>query len=230
MKGRPITETTTKTNSADSSPGSRGRRPLAWWPLLLGPGAMLLVYLAYKADFPQFYAKRLHENLAMVLLPLALVSFAACSVRYRQKPVILLAVLTAALFCREWHFPGTSKGIYIALVLLGFWAYRWRDTFRPAWRDTALRIWILAVLATYFLSQFIARRAFRDLHLPMEKALHVPWEEVVETTAHLMLIVGSLLAWRYCRGRGSAAVRGASAPPAGRPSPPAGQRQTDARE
>lgn len=177
-----------------------------WWPVLLGPGAMGAVCAAYFAGYPSLYQKGLHETLGLVLLPLAEIGFLSCVLVYRCRIGIWFSVLTAALFCREWHFWGTSTGIKVALVVMGLWAYAWRDKLSVG---KQLKVWTIATFATYFLSQFVARRGFRSLGLPLEKELQVPWEEVLETTAHLMLIVVSIIVWHSTRS-GSAAEAGGS--------------------
>ena len=42
--------------------------------------------------------------------------------------------------------------------------------------------------------------SYRYLYLPLESELHVPFEEVIETTAHLMLLVGGIVALKYRKG------------------------------
>ncbi|MCP4711876.1 MAG: hypothetical protein GY869_24920 [Planctomycetes bacterium] len=173
------------------------RSPLwHWWPLLLGPIFMSLVYWAYFNQLEALYHKKLHENLALIILPIAFISFLSCTLIYRRPLHLIFTVLTAALFCREWHFPGTSTGIYLALIAIGAWICLWRTKLAGTINEH-LKPWIIATTATYILSQVIARRLFRPLHLPLEKQLHVPLEEVVETAAHLMLLTVSLLFWFY---------------------------------
>ena len=172
------------------------RRNRDWWPLLLAPAAMATVCIAYLTNHPEVYRKGSHEALAFLLLPLAQIGFLSCVLLYRCRIAILFAALTIALFCREWHFPGTNAGIKVALVVMGIWAYAWRDKIAV---PKQLKAWIIATFATYFLSQFIARRGFRSLCLPFEEQLHVPWEEVLETTSHIMLIVLSIIVWRCAR-------------------------------
>jgi hypothetical protein len=112
--------------------------------------------------------------------------------RTRSPLLVLLAALSIALTCREMHFAGTSKGIYIALGVLALWTVLWRKRLhRPLrnWRHTS---WLIATCWAYVLSQLIARRAFR--FVPGEHEIHRSLEEVAETIAHLMLIWTALLA------------------------------------
>lgn len=158
---------------------------------------MLAVYGFCLIDESGFFQRRSQEILALPILSVTGLSFLVCALCYRSPIVILLTILTLAFFCREWHFPGTHKGIYIALIAIGSWAYLWRSKIAESLKNKPLKVWLLATGWTYFLSQFIARRAFRSLHLPMEEQLHIPLEETVETTAHLMLFAASLIVWWY---------------------------------
>ena len=136
------------------------------------------------------------KNLALIILPIAFISFLSCTLIHRRPHHLIFSVLTVSLFFREWHFPGTGPSIYIALVVIGIWVYLWRSKLAGT-MSGKLKPWIIGTMATYILSQLIARRFFRSLHLPFEKQLHVPLEEVVETTAHLILLGISLLFWYY---------------------------------
>jgi len=107
-----------------------------------------------------------------------------------------MAAFSAVLFCREWHFPGTGPGVYVGMALLAFWAVRRKAHLRASISVGPLRIWLWSVLATYALSQLIARRFFRHLGLPYEDEFHIALEETVETTGHLMMIVVLIVAWR----------------------------------
>ena len=180
-----------------------------WWPVLLGPVAMGAVYGAHGAGREVFYDKQIHETLALIILGLAVVSYGACGARGRRPIHLILAVFTTALFCREWHFAGSGIGVYVAGVLILGWGYLWRERLRPCWREEPFRWWLTGTLATYLLSVLISRRVFRHL-LPLEKELHVPLEEVTETTAHLMMLVTSLVAWTLLQSKEGAATPRAS--------------------
>ena len=56
----------------------------------------------------------------------------------------------------------------------------------------------MATASSYILSQVIARRVFAEKYLgilPMEGEYHIFFEEVFEVTAHVLMIVTSILAW-----------------------------------
>lgn len=163
----------------------------------MGPAAMLTVYGFCLIDESGFFQRRSQEILALPILSVTAISFLLCACLYRHRILIILTTLSIAFFCREWHFHAAHKGIYIALAGIGFWAYSWRNDIAESLKNKPLKIWLFATGWTYFLSQFIARRAFRYLHLPLEEQLHISLEETVETTAHLMLFAASLLIWWY---------------------------------
>jgi len=159
--------------------------------------AFLTVYLAYFAGWTTFYEKRTHEILALPILATAFFVYFARTCRERHPLFILLTALTGAFFFREWHFSGTSTGIYVALVVLAVLAWKWKEALKILHQWHPMKVWLLAAFLTYGLSQFTARRGFRVLHLPLEYELHVGLEEVLETSAHLMLLYISFLSWRF---------------------------------
>ena len=181
------------------------RRYAQWWPVLLGFAAMLLVYIAALFNQQELLSRRPNEDIALVLLGICVGGFLLQTVIFHSQFHLFMAILCAALFCREWHFLGSSAALYITLGLLAFWAVKRKEVFGRIFAQNRLKIWISATLATYVLSQFIARRVFRSLHLPQETQLHIHLEETVETMGHLMMIVICILGWKV----GSAMVKSA---------------------
>ncbi|MCE5279364.1 MAG: hypothetical protein ABFD92_07480 [Planctomycetaceae bacterium] len=129
----------------------------------------------------------------LVMIPVAL--YWVRMIVTRNPLYVVLTLLAASLLMREIHFTGVDKGIYVLGVMVLVLAVAWRDLLaRPLkdWRHTS---WLLAAVATYALSQIIARRAFKKI--PGEDWIHCILEEGMETTAHLMLITASVVAsWR----------------------------------
>ena len=203
---RNITLTTKETESATtqssiskSTAKSTLRQYGQWWPLLLGPIAMLLVYVAQMSHLEQIVSRHSNESIALILLGIPLTGFLIQAFFFRSDFHLFMASLCGAFFCREWHFPGTSKGIYIALALLAFWAVRRKQTFEKIIGNGRFKIWLIATFWTYLLSQLIARRVFRYVYLPQEAEFHVFLEETVETIAHLMMITACFIAWKVKR-------------------------------
>ncbi|NIA06738.1 MAG: hypothetical protein GWP14_03725 [Actinobacteria bacterium] len=180
-----------------------------WWPILLGFAAMGLVYVAAGFGRQELFSKSLNERLAPILLAISIAGFLLQAVVFRSQFHLLMAIVCAGLFCREWHFSGSSVIMYITLALFMFWAFRRKELFGRVFAKTTLKIWMIATLATYVLSQLIARRLFRHLHLPQEMQLHIHLEETVENTAHIMMIVVCILAWRV----GSSMVKSTDSQP-----------------
>ena len=180
-------------SSQETPTGGRGAvAPLrwwAWWPVLLGPAAIGLTYLAYWRDWTWFLNKWHHEVLAVCLLAVTALAFLTRAWRGRNPAHIILTGLAVAFLCREIHFAGTNLGVYIALVLLGAWAWHWRVRLLAASKVGHFRPWLCAAGCTYVLAQLVARRVFRGL--PLEEVLQYPgWlEEVVETMAHILLLI-----------------------------------------
>jgi hypothetical protein len=168
-------------------------RKVSYLPMLL-PLSGLVLLIGAGAAFPAWFHRLQNwlEVPAPFLVGLAGVIYAGKALRTGNRLYILLAALAAALTCREIHFAGTSRGVYVALGVLALWATLWhRRLHRPLrnWRHTS---WLLATFAAYFLSQLIARRAFR--FVPGEHAIHRSLEEGAETVAHLTFIVTACLA------------------------------------
>ena len=160
-----------------------------WWPVLLGPAAVLLTYVAYWSDWDWFLSKQLHETMALALLAAATAAYLSAAWRGRSPVHVIMVVLAAAFLCREIHFVGTSNGVYVALVVLAIWSWHWRKRLIPATAVGRLRPWLFASACTYLLAQLVARRVFRGM--PLEETLQNPgWlEEAVETTAHVVLLI-----------------------------------------
>jgi len=188
--------TATQSSISESTANHPLRKYGQWWPLLLGPTAMLLVYVAQMSHLEAIVSRHSNEYIALILLSIPLIGFLIQAFLFRSDFHLFMASLCGAFFCREWHFPGTSKGIYIALALLAFWAVKRKQTFEKIIGNGQFKTWFFATFWTYLLSQLIARRVFRYVYLPQEAQLHVFLEETVETTAHLMMIAVCFIAWK----------------------------------
>jgi hypothetical protein len=165
-----------------------------WELYLVWPVFVILVYAAFFAE-TGFLSKTLHEVLAPVLLGLAGLVFLTRWVGERQPLVLILLALDVALFCRELHFAGTSKGIYVALLLVAVWSVLWWQNIASDIIESKATPYLLFALATYVLSQTIARRVFRGI-LPLEAEsdfLRTGLEESLENLAHLSMLVVAML-------------------------------------
>jgi hypothetical protein len=156
--------------------------------MLLGPAVMMLVYVGQASGKLYYFSRGFNENIALILVGVSLSGFLFQTLFFRSELSLFMTLLCGAFFCREWHFYGTSNGVYVALGFLGFWAYKRKDNFLRIIGGSYLKVWLFSTFWTYLLSQLIARRLFRYLYLPLEDNLHIYLEESLETTAHLMMI------------------------------------------
>ncbi len=176
------------------------REQINWWLLLIFPASMevaILVSILNPETFP--YLKATLEAPAPYLAGLVALVYAARSLVTRNHLYILLTALAVAFTLREMrddaYFKWTKQGIYVMLVCIGVWAGLWRNRLRVPLMDWRHTSWLIATFAAYFLSQVIARRAFK--FIPGEDAIHVPLEEWAETTAHHLFVITSLVgSWR----------------------------------
>jgi len=161
-----------------------------WWPLLIGPVVIIIVYTSYLLNpTPSCWVgnKPMLEMLALYFTSIATIIYFIRAITSKNPVFIILTTLAAAFLCREIHFEGTSTGIYIALVGLGIWGILWQDKIFEGLEKGKLLQWTVATFSIYLLSQLVARRVFR--FMPLEDTLHVPFEEMLESGAHIALII-----------------------------------------
>ncbi len=175
-------------------------RRVSWWPMLLGPLGVAAVVVASRTYGRFNMLDHELDKIGPYLLIVPVAIYAIRSAVTFNPLFVVLTFLTASLLCREIHFSGMDKIIYGCMAVTGAWMVLWRRRLiRPLtdWRHTS---WLICTMATYVLSQVIARRAFR--FVPGEDPIHSKIEEGVETMAHLMLIITSLVAsWRNYKKR-----------------------------
>lgn len=165
------------------------------WPFLLGPAAMVWVYIAEAIGKESLVSRGMNEDAALILVGISVVGFGAAAIKYRQEFMFFMLTLCVAFFCREWHFAGTSNGIYVALALLAAWAFMRKEQLSGFFKGNAVEVWAWTAFSCYVLSQLIARRVFRYVYLPGEADMHISLEESVETMAHLVMIVTCAVSW-----------------------------------
>lgn len=156
-----------------------------WWPALLGPAMIVLVVAIGESAGEGFFVKSRMEIAGYTLSCIAALCFIWRFVRDRMEVHLALAILAAEFFHREF---GHNKTIYVALVLIAVWGVARFKALKPQFSRGRLWPWIMCTGWTYFLSQFIAKRGL-GRSFPYELEYHMPWEEMLENTAHLMFIV-----------------------------------------
>lgn len=163
------------------------------WVFIPAILAIVYVYIAKANNWDDTLIKGTHETIALWLMSIATGIMLIRIIFYHYHLDIILFVLAVAFLCREIHFTGTHKGIYIAAGIIGFWSYCWRkQLFADFATSRIMRIVFMGMIWSYFLALLVQRRAFKRI-LPKEKHFHVPMEEVGENVAHLSFILVAIL-------------------------------------
>ena len=160
-----------------------------WLPLLAPPLGMLLVYAAHAAEWELLLRKSFHETLALVITPLAVAAAGWRWFRRRGKLDLVFTVFCLVVMLREIHFAGTSKGVYVALAGIVVWCALWRRPLKAEFWGRLKGRWIVIAAWGYLVAVLVQRRAFK--FLPLEHTLKGPIEELLETIAHLLLLVAA---------------------------------------
>lgn len=177
---------------------------LVYWPFLVLALPFFLVYGLGAMGYENVVGRKYNELIAMPLVLVSVLSYGVLALRTRNEFAMVQALLSIGFFCREWHFAGTSKGVYVVVAIVAGWYVCRRRPLSALIGKTRVEIWLWATCACYILSQVIARRVFGSGHLnllPMESYYHIALEETTETLAHLMLAMTSFAAWRHYRAK-----------------------------
>lgn len=166
-------------------------------PFLLGPLLILFVYLADSLGWAWVQSKGLHEQMALVLTPIALAIFAWTAIETRDPLQQVLAGLSAVFLMREIHLYDYNPPIYAALVVIALWIWLWRARLVAPFQRPGTRSLVYTALFIYLLSQLLDRRALRIL--PDEQTIHVGAEEMMENLGHLLWVVTALVTRRTLR-------------------------------
>ncbi len=206
----------TATHDAESAHVGADR----FWPILLGPLGMSYCLAAGTLSLPAIHAKSVQEVVAIAVTACATAAGLTRALRTREAIAILLTAVAATTLLREIHWEWTTRAVYVILAGIALWGFAWRKRVLP-YLEAHQRegAWLICTAATYFLSQFIARKGFQHM-LPESSTLHQMFqmtyddmEEVVENVAHAMLLVTILHGvrrWAPGRGRDSDARRSGS--------------------
>jgi len=168
-------------------------RPI-WWPWLLAPAAAGVLAAAAAWGVDTHAAQAFLDDRAPVLLAAALLIYLSRLAVAANPLHVVMAVFTAALFCREnrdifpfnWH-NWAQKGILYILAAIALWAAAWRKRLAGPLRDRRHTCWLAATVWTYFVAFLVYKRAFK--FIPGEPHLHNYFEEGLETLAHFMLVL-----------------------------------------
>jgi len=169
------------------------------WALLPVLAGVAVVCAGQLSGSETQYWKGGNEIAAVFIMGATTAFFLLRSILFRKRYDCLLLALAVAFLCREIHFQGTSKGVYVAVGIIGAWAWIWRDSILDAMEGkTTLKTVIAGMIWSYFISIIIQRRVFK--HVPLgaefhrfEQSVHVALEEVTENVAHSMFLLVALL-------------------------------------
>lgn len=169
------------------------------WVFIPGFLGMSYVYIAHANGWLETVGRGPQEMTALWLMGTATaIMLVRVSVFNYYLDFVLLA-LAVSFLCREIHFPGTHKGVYVAIAIVGIWAYfRRKQILAEFATSKILKIGFFGMAWTYMLAILIQRRAFRHM-LPNEQLLHTPLEEVVENVCHIFFILVTLLCFTLGR-------------------------------
>ena len=174
------------------------RKANSFWPLILWTVPFIVVYGLGHFGFGHLCGRGINEQIALPLVLVSVIGYGLLAWRRHNEFSLAIFILSIGFFCREWHFPGTSIGVYVvAAFVCGWFVYR-RKKIDALIKHTPVEIWLWAAFLCYAMAQLIARRVFGEKYLgllPMEEQYHIPLEETMETMAHLMLAATCLVAW-----------------------------------
>lgn len=176
-----------------------GRGVLSYWPMLICFLPIIYVYVVKHFGYDGLCSRGNNEMLAMPLVFVSVVSYGLLAWRRKNEFALVMFVLSLGFFCREWHFVGTSNGVYVVLAIVGGWFVYRRKQIGKLIACTRPELWTWASFACYAMAQIVARRVFGPKYLnvlPMEDVYHIFFEETIESTAHIMLAITSFISWK----------------------------------
>ena len=141
------------------------RTIFSFWPFLLWVLPFAVVYGLEYLGYGQLCGRRMNESIAMPLLLISVFGYGLLIWRKYNKFLLAMFVLCLDLFCREWHFAGTSKGVYVVAAFVGGWIVYHRRQVAVLIRNTPIEIWLWATFLCYTMSILISRRIFSEKHL-----------------------------------------------------------------
>jgi hypothetical protein len=174
------------------------RTVISFWPFLMWILPLMAVYGLGHLGFEHLCGRRVNEMIALPLVLISVVGYGLLAWQRRNEFALVMFVLSVGFFCREWHFAGTSKGVYVVAAFVGVWFVYRRKSIGALIKNTPVEIWLWSACLCYGMGVLIARRVFAEKYLgllPMEEHYHISLEETTETMAHVMLAATCLVAW-----------------------------------
>lgn len=174
------------------------RTVVSFWPFMLWTLPFIVVYSLGYFGLERLCGGGVNEQFALPLVLISVVGYGLLFWQRHNEFSLVMFVLSVGFFCREWHFAGTSKGVYVVVAFVGVWFVYRRKEIGILIKNTPVEIWLWAAFLCYGMSQLVARRIFAEKNLgllPMEEQYHIPLEETMETMAHLILAATCLVSW-----------------------------------
>ena len=174
------------------------RNIFSFCPMLIVLLPFIYVYATKALGLDYLCSRGSNEIIAMPLVFVSVASFGILVLRKHNEFALIMLLLSVGFFCREWHFAGTSNGIYVVLAIVAGWFVVRRKSIDKLIKGNKVEIWLWATFLCYVAAQLVARRVFSDKYLgflPREDEYHIFFEETIETTAHLMLMLTSFVSW-----------------------------------
>ncbi len=142
-------------------------------------GALQVSRSQYQISKPQI------EDASIVLLGIFFAIILARCLQLRHHFLIWLTLFVGTFLCREIHFAGTSKGVYIAAIVLLLVLLKNYEAWQEYTKTPMFRNLLFLSLFTYVLSQTVARRAWKII--PGEEFFASATEEYLEFLGHCFL-------------------------------------------
>ena len=174
------------------------RSVISFWPFLMWILPLMAVYGLGHLGLGHLCGRRMNELIALPLVLISVVGYGLLAWQRRNEFALVMFVLSLGFFCREWHFAGTSKGVYVVAAFVGIWFVYRRKSIGALIKNTPVELWLWSACLCYGMGVLIARRVFAEKYLgllPMEEHYHISLEETMETMAHVMLAATCLVAW-----------------------------------
>lgn len=166
-------------------------------------------YIVFYCDAKYFLNKGPHENLALLLISTTALILSISALRFRNFTVAYLFILAINFLIRELDhniinipYYGAieirSKAyIWFALALIAVLGFLKTDSLVSFFRRYPFtKVMMIGTVFTYFMSQAVARRAFRGI-LPSEKQIHIILEEITENFAHVFFLLTAFVIFYY---------------------------------
>lgn len=163
-----------------------------WWWALIGPVLVVALFVWLESSGIYHIVKARWESGAVWLLDAALIASLVAMALRRDAFAVWWAVLVTILLLREYHFRGTSVGVYIGAAVLGVVAW-WRfgmlksDLGRPMVATglvLAVTCYLLGVTLDQNAWDFIPQVAQGTTRDTVGQLV----EEVIEDTGHAVIL------------------------------------------